>query len=181
MGDQKKLKKGLIHVYTGDGKGKTTSAVGQAIRALGHGLKVGMIFFHKNFEKWGYGEINILEDLGVKIKECAGEHPQFSKEVSEENLRKQCLEGLEYIREIFRARKLDLLILDEIILSVRDGFIKESELLDLLEEKPEGMELILTGREASEDLMEKADYVTENKEVKHPFNEGMEGREGIEY
>lgn len=175
------MEKGLIQLYTGNGKGKTTSAIGQAIRALAHDLKVGMVFFHKDFDRWKGGEIVVLENLGIKIERYAEDHPFFSKDVSKEEVREECLKGLEYIRKVFREDKFDVLVLDEIIISVRDGFLKEEELLDLLEEKPKDMEVILTGRGASEKLIEKADLVTENKEVKHPFNEGVRSREGIEY
>lgn len=85
------MEKGLIHIYTGDGKGKTTSAVGLAVRALGHDLKIGLVSFHKNFDRWGYGEIKILEDLGVKIKKCAEDHPAFSNKVAYEEVREDCL------------------------------------------------------------------------------------------
>lgn len=81
------MKKGLIQIYTGKDKGKITSAVGQAVRALGHSFKVGIVFFHKNFERLGYGEVSILEDLGAEVKKFAEEHPYFSENISEDEIR----------------------------------------------------------------------------------------------
>lgn len=175
------MKKGLIQIYTGDGKGKTTSAVGLAVRAIGQGLKVCYIYFHKNPDKWGYAEQKILEKLGVKIFGFAKEHPFCDKKVSLESIRNECLKGLEFIKEIFRQKKYDILILDEVNISLRDGFLKEEEIINLLKMKPKSMELVLTGRGATKKLKEIADLVSEIKNIKHPFDKGIKGRKGIEY
>ncbi len=174
-------KKGLIQVYTGDGKGKSTAAIGQAARAAGHGFKVGLVSFFKDPEAFGYGENRSLEKLGIKTFLFAKKHPHFYKEVDPDDVCQECSRGLEFIKELYRDSSWDMLVLDEINIAVRDGFLKEEEVLALLETKPEKLELILTGRGVTEKAIEKADLVSEVKEVKHPFSRGITSREGIEY
>ncbi len=176
-----KKKKGLIQVYTGDGKGKTTSAVGLAVRALGQGLKVGYIYFHKEPEKWGYGEHESLKKLGISVFCFAKKHPHFNKDIKNEEICKECLDGLEFIKKLYRENRYDLLILDEIIISLADGFLKEAEVLEILELKPENLELVLTGRGFPESLIEKVDLISEIKNIKHPYDKGINKRKGIEY
>jgi len=174
-------KKGLIQVYTGTGKGKSTAAVGQAVRAAGHGFKVGFISFFKDPQAFGYGEYKSLEKLGVKTFLFGRKHPHFYKELNPDDVRQQCLGGLEFIKELFQDPSWDMLVLDEVNIAVRDGFLKEEEILALMEAKPEKLELVLTGRGATEKIMQRADLVSEVKEVKHPYTKGVKGREGIEY
>ncbi len=173
--------KGLIHIYTGDGKGKTTAAVGLSVRAISHGLKVCYIFFHKDPDKWGYGELKILKKLGIDVFGFAKKHPHFFENVNDEEMRQECLEALNFIRNINQQNEYDILILDEINISLRDGFLKEEEVLHLLNSKPENLEIVLTGRGCPMKLIEKADLVSEIKNIKHPFDKGIKGREGIEY
>jgi len=173
--------KGLIQVYTGDGKGKSTAAVGQAVRAAGHGFKIGFVSFFKDPEVFGYGEYESLQKLGVKTFIFARKHPHFYKELNLDEVREECLNGVELIKELFQDQSWDMLVLDEINITVRDGFLKEGEVLSLLDAKPEKLELILTGRGATEKVLEKADLVSEIKVVKHPYEQGIESREGIEY
>lgn len=175
-------KLGLIQVYTGDGKGKTTAAIGLASRALGHGLKVCYINFHKGEHKdEHYGEIKLLKQLGIDMYRFAEKHPHFYKNEPAEKIRQECLTALKFIEEILKQKKYALLILDEILISVRDKFISEEELLELLNKKPENLEIVLTGRSATEKIIEKADLVSEIKKIKHPFDIGMKRRKGIEY
>lgn len=174
-------RKGLIQVYTGDGKGKTTAATGLAVRAIGHNLKVCYIYFHKYPEKWEYGEHRVLEKLGVDIFGFAKKHPHFYKEINPADIRKECLKGIEFIKRIYQEKRYDILILDEINISLRDGFLKEEEVLGILDSRPEDLELILTGRGSTEKIIERADLVSEIKNIKHPFDKGIKGREGIEY
>ncbi|MBM3254353.1 MAG: cob(I)yrinic acid a,c-diamide adenosyltransferase [Candidatus Omnitrophica bacterium] len=175
------IKKGLVYIYTGDGKGKTTAAVGQIIRALGHNLKICYISFHKDPKKWGYGELDILRKLGVDIFCFAKEHPHFCKGISFKGLRNECKKALDFIeKEIFK-KDYDLLVLDEINIALRDGYIKENKLLDLLNSKPKSLSLILTGRGMIDKIIEKADLVSEIKKIKHPFDRGLKGRRGIEF
>ena len=174
-------KKGLIQVYTGTGKGKSTAAIGQAVRAAGHGLKVGLISFFKDPEAFGYGEYKSLEKLGIKTFLFAKKHPHFYKELNPDDICQECSRGLEFIEELFRDSSWDMLVLDEINIAIRDSFLKEEEVLSLLEIKPEKLELVLTGRGVTEKIIEKADLVSEVKEVKHPYSQGVKSREGIEY
>ncbi len=175
------MKRGLIQIYTGDGKGKTTAAVGLAVRARGHNLRVCYIYFHKDPEKKAYGEFKLLEKFGVDVFGFARKHPHFSKDLAAEDVRRECLNGLEFIKKLYQEEKYDIVILDEIVISLRDGFLEEEEILEILEMKPEELELVLTGRGATEKIVEKADLVSEIKKIKHPYDSGMQGREGIEY
>jgi len=173
--------KGLIQVYTGDGKGKSTAAIGQAARAAGHGFKVGFISFFKDPEVFGYGEYNSMQKLGIKTFLFARKHPHFYNELNLDEVCEECYKGLGFIKQLFQDQSWDMLVLDEIDIALRDGFLKEEEILSLLEEKPDKLELILTGRGATEKVIKKADLVSEVKEVKHPHSRGIESREGIEY
>jgi len=172
--------KGLIQIYTGDGKGKTTASIGQAIRAKGHKFKVCFVYFFKNPKDFPYGEVELLKGLGIEVVNFVPQHPHFYKNISPEQIREECLKAIESIKEIFQ-KGYDMLILDEILITIRDGFLKEEEILDLLEKKPESLEIILTGRGATKKVIERADLVTEMKKIKHPFNRGVKGRKGIEY
>lgn len=173
--------KGLIQVYTGDGKGKSTAAIGQAVRAAGHGFKVGFVSFFKDPEVFGYGEYKSLERLGVKTFLFAMKHPHFYKDLNPKDVRQECLRGLALVKRLFQDPSWDMLVLDEINIAVRDAFIKEEEVLSLLEDKPEKLEVVLTGRGATQRIMEKADLVSEVREVRHPYRKGIKSREGIEY
>ncbi len=174
------MKKGLIQIYTGDGKGKTSAAVGQAVRALGHTLRVCYISFFKDPRKWGYGEMGILRKWGVDVYHFATKHPCFYKKIRKELVRQECLCALGFIAEIFE-RDYDLLVLDEINIALRDGFLKEDEILLLLKKKPKLLEVVLTGRGATPELIKRASLVTEMKKIKHPLNVGTKARKGIEY
>jgi len=173
--------KGLIQIYTGDGKGKSSAAIGQAVRAAGHGFKVGMVCFFKEPELFGDGEFGPLRKLGIDTFFFAKRHPHFYREIGPDDVREECLKGLEFIRGLFVDGTWDMLVLDELNIALRDGFLKEEELLALLEAKPQKLELILTGRRATEGIMEKADLVSQIRNIKHPYDQGVQGREGIEY
>jgi cob(I)alamin adenosyltransferase len=175
------MKKGLIQVYTGPGKGKSTAAIGQAVRAAGHGLSVGLLSFFKDPEAFGYGEYKSLEKLGIKTFLFAKRHPHFYKELDPNDVCRECSRGLEFIKELFRDPSWDMLVLDEINIAVRDGFLREEDVLSLMNAKPEKLELVLTGRGVTEKIVERADLVSEVKEVKHPYSQGVKSREGIEY
>ena len=174
------MTKGLIQIYSGDGKGKTTAAIGQAIRALGHGLAVGIVFFHKKV-KSGEAEFKILKKLGVDIFEAAPMHPCFDKNASTDEIRNLCLKGLELIDKLFKENKYDLLVLDEINVSLKDGFLKNGEVENLLKNKPGNLEIVLTGRGISQDIAKLADLISIVKPEKHPYNKGLSARKGIEY
>lgn len=174
-------RKGLVQIYTGNGKGKTTAAIGLAIRARGHGLKVCYIYFHKDPEKWGYSEHTVLKKINIDVFGFAGKHPLCDKKAHIGKIREECLKGLDFIKAIYRKKKYDLLILDEINISLRDKFLKIEEVMALLKAKPFDLEVVLTGRGAPKRLIDMADLVSRIQKVKHPFEKGVKRREGIEY
>jgi cob(I)alamin adenosyltransferase len=174
-------RKGLIQIYTGDGKGKTTAAVGLAVRAAGQGLRVCYVYFHKDPDKWGYTEHGILKKIGVDVFGFAGKHSLCDEKADIKEIRGGCLKGLDFIKELYRQNKYDLLILDEINISLRDGFLKIEEVIPLLTAKPAGLELVLTGRSALPELIKLADLVSNIQKIKHPYDKGVKLRKGIEY
>ncbi|MGB9677436.1 MAG: cob(I)yrinic acid a,c-diamide adenosyltransferase [Candidatus Ratteibacteria bacterium] len=170
------MEKGLIEVYTGDGKGKTTAAIGLALRAKSHNLNVCFIFFHKK----NYNERELLKKIGVDVFSFTEKHPYFEK-VDKEEIRRECLKGIDFIKNIFKKKNYDVVICDEILISLRDGFLKEEEIIEIMDQKPENIELVLTGRGATKKIIEKADLVSEIKKIKHPYDKGIKSRKGIEY
>lgn len=174
-------RQGLIQIYTGEGKGKTTAGVGLACRARGHNLKVCYIYFHKDPDRFGYGELKSLKKLGVNIFGFAKKHPHFYKKIDPDNVRKECLKGIEFIKRVFQRNKYDVLILDEILVSLRDGFLEEKEILGILNSKPENLEIILTGRGTTQKIIERANLISRIEKIKHPFDCGVKARKGIEY
>ena len=175
------MKTGLIHIYTGEGKGKTTAAVGLAVRALGHGLNVCYVHFNKRPELYGYNEIQSLQKLGAIVVGFTEGHWSFNPKVTRESSREDVKNGLIELAGFIRGENLDLLILDEILISVRDGILSEDELLSFIAQKPVRLELVLTGRGATDGLVAVADYVSYIQKVKHPFDLKIYGREGIEF
>lgn len=169
---------GLIHIYTGDGKGKTTSAFGLAIRASAHGNKVYIAQFMKGQL---YGEnLYLKNDKNIDIEQFGWKGCIRKDEVNETH-RKIVEDGLARCSILMLSNKYDLVILDEIIVAVWFGLVDEATILKLIDAKPYDTELVLTGRYASEKLIEKADLVTEMRKLKHPYDKGIEGRIGIEY
>ncbi len=172
---------GLIHVYTGDGKGKTTSALGLATRALGSGLKVCYCSFHKEPEKYGYTEMDSLRKLGATVYNFAKGHPHLDKSIDENEIKKQVPAAIEFLTRLLKEENYNILIMDEILISIRDSYLDESILLDFIKQKPKNLELILTGRSATENVIQLADYVTFCKKLKHPYDNGVMSRAGIEF
>lgn len=177
---------GKIQVYTGSGKGKTTAALGLVIRALGHGKKVAIVFFDKGGDH--YGERNILDNLAgdnfqyyVTGQERFDSKSQTFRFGAEAGDRKEALRALKIVEDIFKANTADLLILDEINSTISQGMLELERFLEALDKKPRYMEVVLTGRDAHQKIIEKADLVTEMKLVKHYYYQGEKAREGIEY
>jgi len=175
------MKQGLVQVYTGNGKGKTTTAVGLLCRAVNYGLKICYVHFHKEPGRWAYGEINILKKLGVTVLGCAHKHPHFYKNITKEEIRKNCLGMAEKIKGILKEKKYDIVVLDEILISIRDGYLTENEVAGIIKAKPKTTELVLTGRSATKKIIGMADLVSEIREVKHPYHKGIMARRGIEF
>jgi len=175
------MKKGLVHIYTGDGKGKTTAGVGLALRALGHQFNVCYAYFHKRPEKYGYTEIGNLKKLGAEVFSIAKGHPFCDADIDPEEHAELAKKQFKELTEYVHNHHFDLLIIDEVIVSVRDGYLDEASLLDFIKNKPAGLEVVLTGRGATEHMIELADYVSEIKKIKHPYDQKIKAREGIEY
>ncbi len=168
-------KTGLVHLYTGDGKGKTTAAVGLCVRAAGRGLRVVFVQFLKNGQS---GELAPLRSLGVNVR--SGGVGTFVSRMSETE-KKETRERMNALLSETLEMPADLLVLDEACVAVSLGMLDEGLLRKAVEERPDGRELVLTGRGAKPWMREAADYVTVMEGEKHPFNRGVAAREGIEY
>ncbi len=197
---------GLVHVYTGNGKGKTSAALGLALRAVGQGLRVAVVQFMKGGEYTGeliaaknylpnlkfqqFGKRCSKEKRQMKLNslkfdnvrediDCGGCRSCFENDFTQEKFSKKALKKA---CELTKSNDFDVIILDEINVAQSLGFIRQDDILDLLENKNPALELVLTGRNAPKKVIEKADYVTVMGEVKHPFRaRNIAGRRGIEY
>jgi cob(I)alamin adenosyltransferase len=173
------ITKGMIQVYTGDGKGKTTAALGLAFRAAGHGFRVMMIQFMKGEEKTG--ELLAAEKMSPWLTiRPMGRSGFISKGNPSPEDRALAAKALDFAKEVIQGGEYDLLILDEINVALDFGLLPVEEVLDLIRKKPEFMELVLTGRNADPKILEKADLVTEMKNHKHYYAQGVPDRKGIE-
>ncbi|MEE9521037.1 MAG: cob(I)yrinic acid a,c-diamide adenosyltransferase [Dehalococcoidales bacterium] len=171
--------KGLVQVVTGDGKGKTTAALGTAIRAMGHGLKVYFICFMKG--DYPYGEWNILSQLpNFDVVRCGSREFIDPENIKPED-REQARKALALARETVLSGKYDLVVLDEVNLAVAWKLVALDDVIKLINDKPPNVELILTGRRADDKLIQLADLVTECRNIKHPYEKGIKARRGIEY
>ncbi len=170
--------KSTVQLYTGNGKGKTTASIGAALRAVGHGKRVVIIQFMKGRM---YGELYAAEKIdGLSIEQYGRDefvNPEKPDPVDIELAKR----GWARVEELVEKGEADLLILDEINVAVAFGLLTVECVLDLIDRRPEGMELILTGRYAPGELIDRADTVTEMKEIKHHYQKGIESRKGIEY
>jgi cob(I)alamin adenosyltransferase len=173
------VRKGLVQVFTGDGKGKTSAAIGTVIRALGHGLKVYIAFFMKG--DYPYGERKILAKLPGVTLESFGSSQFIDPENIKPEEKQAAQEALAAARRAMLSGEYDLVVLDEVNIAVAFKLLEVEVVLRFIEEKPEGVELILTGRQADRELVRVADLVTECLKIKHPYDSGVEGREGFEY
>lgn len=171
--------KGMIHCYTGNGKGKTTAAIGLGIRAIGAGKKVLMIQFLKDGKS---SEVRFLKKFALNFKIKSFGSGEF---VLEKRAGKKDFELVENALQAFQvameSQQYDVIILDELNLAIDFGLVKEKKVLELLEKKPDDLEIVITGRDASDGIIKAADLVTEMREVKHYYKEGVKARKGIEY
>ncbi|MDH3554835.1 MAG: cob(I)yrinic acid a,c-diamide adenosyltransferase [Deltaproteobacteria bacterium] len=169
--------KGYVQVYTGDGKGKTTAAIGLAIRALGAGWRV---FFAQFLKAGGYSEHKALAQFSDHLTIKTYGRNVFIKGEPEEEDRRLAQEAYQEIAEIVASGRHRLVILDEANVAVHYGLITVDQILDLIDRRAEGVELLITGRYAHSRLIERADLVTEMRGVKHYFDRGIKARVGVE-
>jgi cob(I)alamin adenosyltransferase len=175
----KTIERGLIIVHTGKGKGKSTAAFGMVFRAIGHGMKVGVIQFVKG--SWGTGERTVLEkfpDL-VTIK-AMGEGFTWETQDKERDIA-HARAGWEEAKKLIADPAYKMVLLDELNIVLRYDYLPLTEVLDVLKRRPTGKHIIVTGRNAKEELIEIADLVTEMELIKHPFRSGVKAQAGIEF
>ncbi len=176
---RKKERKGLVQVLTGNGKGKTSAALGSILRATGHGLKVFIVFFMKG--KYPYGEFSSLPKLpNVEVASFGLRCLIDRNNINPEEI-KQAELALKTAHEAMLSGKYDMVVLDEVNVAVYFKLIALDDVIKLIEQKPPEVELILTGRYAEGAVIELADLVTEMMKVKHPYDKGVKARKGIEY
>ena len=177
-GATKPKKKGLIIVHTGDGKGKTTAALGLALRACGYGMKVIMLQFFKG--KWKYGELRSAPKLGTfEIQPMGKGFTWESKDVEVDKA--MVRDGWRAAQEKILSGNYDIVILDEINYALSYEFLPVTDIVDFLKNKPPMLHVILTGRDAKPEIIEIADLVTEMRQIKHPFEQGISAQKGIEF
>ncbi|MBU4601566.1 cob(I)yrinic acid a,c-diamide adenosyltransferase [bacterium] len=170
--------KGLIQVYTGDGKGKTTAALGLALRAAGRNMKVLIVQFMK---KWDYGELHsvklipniTLETFGTKEFVFKGKAKKIDYEEAEK--------AFSFGADAMQSGNYDIVIFDELNMALYYELLDLKEVIQRIKRKPDNVEVVITGRRAPKEIIEIADLVTEMKEIKHPYQKGIEARRGIEY
>ena len=170
--------KSLVIVNTGDGKGKSTSAFGVIFRALGRGWDVSVVQFIKS-GKWETGETAMAKKLGVDWWEIGEGFTWDSSDLDEDQA--VALEAWKQAGEIINSGRKRLLVLDEITYPINWGWLSENEVIDAIRNRPEDMNIILTGRDASESLLQLSDIATEMKKVKHVYDEGVFAKKGIDY
>ena len=172
------MEHGLIQIYTGNGKGKTTAALGQTLRACGQGLHIFIAQFAKG---QSYGELSSLkrfEELVTLKQYGRGSFIHQKPEAIDFELARR---GWQEAREAAADRNYDIVVLDEIGIALHYKLIEPAEVLDFLKHKPSGVELILTGRNIPSEFFDLADLVTEMREIKHPYQKGIKARKGIEF
>jgi cob(I)alamin adenosyltransferase len=172
---------GLIHIYCGEGKGKTTCCVGLTVRAAGSGLAVLFLQFLKDGKS---GELNVLRGLhGVRVMDTVPVK-KFSFQMTDEEksaVQRDNSTLLRDAQEAVAGGDFDMLVLDEILGAIEAGLLQEKLLLDFLRSKPEDLEVVLTGRTATPELTDIADYVSQVDKIKHPYDRGVRARKGIEF
>lgn len=175
------MKKGLIIIFTGKGKGKTTAAMGQALRAVGQGLKVLMLQFIKG--TWDYGELESIKRLepDFEIQPLGKGFIRSNSKLDENEAQENVNQSWKQARNEILSDKYDMIILDEINYVISYGLLPVEEVLALFEEKPDRLHLILTGRDAHQSIVERADLVTEMNKIKHQYSKGIKAQKGIEF
>ncbi len=186
------LERGMVHVYTGAGKGKTTAAMGLAMRAIGQGMRVCVVQFLKG-RSWQSGERLTAKRLAPELeihpfgadqwgdrREGEEDTPWWQLPPSQED-RRRAREGLAFLRSALAGGRYDVVVADEVLGALRGGLIPLDGVMEIIRDRPPRVELVLTGRAAPAEVVEAADLVTEMKSVKHPYERGVEARRGIDY
>ncbi|MCI8554204.1 MAG: cob(I)yrinic acid a,c-diamide adenosyltransferase [Clostridiales bacterium] len=177
------MEQGFVHLYCGEGKGKTTAGMGLCLRALGHGLRVGIAQFLKDGSSGEIAAWSRLRDAGCPVLLFpAASSVKFVFHMNAQERQEAAafiLRLLGQTRDMYED--LDVLLLDEALTAVETGLLTEESLLDLIRGRPSGLELVLTGRRPTPALLETADYISEIRSVRHPFEQGTAARQGIEY
>lgn len=179
---KEKGSRGLLIVYTGNGKGKTTAALGMGLRAIGRGWRVLMIQFGKG--SWHYAELDSVKRLAPDFEIVPmgkGFYKILDDHHSEKEHRESAERALEFSRQQMVSGNYDLLILDEISGAVASGLLPVESVVKLVEDRPKELTMVLTGRDAPPEIVERADLVTEMREIKHPFQLGLKAQKGIDY
>ncbi|MDZ7766371.1 MAG: cob(I)yrinic acid a,c-diamide adenosyltransferase [Melioribacteraceae bacterium] len=173
------LDKGYIQIYTGNGKGKTTAAIGQAIRAAGNGYRSLIIQFMKEYP---YSELTALKQFKefIEIEQYCGDDFVYKNELPSKEEKDKAVKAIKRAEEEFTKDYYDIIILDEIVVSIYFKLIEVEAVIELIKKKPTNKELILTGRYCPKELIDLADLVTEMKEVKHYYQKGITSRKGFE-
>lgn len=174
------MEKGLVHIYCGDGKGKTTAAFGLAFRCAGRGGKVLVVQFLKGGET---GEILLAQRLPsftILRGNAAGKFSFCMNETEKQTVSEQNNCHLEDIAKMLQKEEYQMLVLDEVMAALNYGMLDWDAVLSLIDERPAGLEVVMTGRNPPQELIERADYISEIKKVRHPYEKGVAAREGIE-
>jgi cob(I)alamin adenosyltransferase len=174
-----KLERGLVQVYTGNGKGKTSAAFGLALRAIGRGLKVYIIQFIKG--GFDYGELYIVDKLPNLTLKAFGRGQFITSKPPDKMDVALAEEALSLAKKVVESGEYDMVILDEINVALNLKLISLEKVLELIKNKPKHVELVLTGRYAPGEIIEVADLVTEMREIKHPYKKGYPARMGVDY
>ena len=171
----------MVHVYTGDGKGKTTAALGLALRAMGWGARVCMVQFIKGYAEIGEGRF--AREMGERfvLKQFACDPCRNIAEAKLKQRKQACEMALGFAEEVITGGNYGVVILDEVCNAVHYGLIDCARIMELIERAPANVELVVTGRNAPPALIEVADYVTEMRSVRHPHEKGTPARRGIDY
>jgi len=175
-------KDGLVIVYTGNGKGKTTAALGMALRAIGYNHKICMIQFIKG--SWHYGEMSSAKRLEPEFELIAagkGFVGIIDDKTPREEHKKIAQEAIHICKEKIQSGKYEIVILDEVNYAINLGLVNLKDVLELITSKPAILNLVLTGNHAKQEIIEIADLVTEMKEIKHPFQSGIKAKKGIDF
>jgi cob(I)alamin adenosyltransferase len=179
---EKVEKKGLLIINTGNGKGKTTAALGICVRAVGYDMKVAILQFIKG--SWHYGELDGIKRLAPNVELFQGGKGVvgiIDDKLPREEHEKAATEALKFAESLMLSGKYDILILDELNVAVSLGLVKITDVLSLLDKKPAKMDIVITGRDARQELIDRADLVTEMKEIKHPYQKGILAQRGIDF